>query len=36
LVLTHFWPEEDLKNYFDEAIKLFNNVIIAKEKMEIE
>ena len=32
LILTHFWPEEDTKNYYKEAKQIFNNVFIAKEK----
>ncbi|OUM65409.1 hypothetical protein PIROE2DRAFT_60060 [Piromyces sp. E2] len=36
LVLTHFWPEEDLNNYLNEAKMIFDNVIVAKEKLEIE
>ncbi|ORX60904.1 beta-lactamase-like protein [Piromyces finnis] len=36
LVLTHFWPEEELNNYYKEAKEVFDNVIVAKEKNEIE
>jgi ribonuclease BN (tRNA processing enzyme) len=36
LVLTHFWPEEDLNNYLNEAKEVFDNVIVAEEKLEIE
>lgn len=32
LILTHFWPEEDTKNYYNEARQVFDNVFIAKEK----
>lgn len=32
LILTHFWPEEDTINYYNEAKKYFDNVYIAKEK----
>lgn len=32
LILNHFWPEEDTKNYYKEAKQIFNNVFIAKEK----
>lgn len=32
LILSHFWPEEDTKNYYKEARRIFNNVFIAKEK----
>ena len=32
LILSHFWPEEDTKNYYKEARQIFNNVFIAKEK----
>lgn len=36
LIITHFWPEEDLNNYLNEAKEVFNDVIIAEEKMEIQ
>lgn len=36
LVLTHFWPEESLENYENEAKDVFENVICAKELMEIK
>lgn len=31
LLLTHFWPEEDKKLYFNEAKQVFENVEIAEE-----
>ncbi|ORX75694.1 Metallo-hydrolase/oxidoreductase [Anaeromyces robustus] len=36
LVLTHFWPEENLDRYLDEAEEVFDNVFVAIEKMIIE
>ena len=35
LVLTHFWPEENLENYLKEAKTIFDNTIIARENMVI-
>jgi len=35
LALTHFWPEEDEAKYLLEAGKVFDNVIVLKEEMEI-
>ena len=32
LILTHFWPEENVENYYNEAKQIFNKVFIAKEK----
>ena len=32
LILTHLWPEEDIKNYYKEAKEMFSNVFIADEK----
>ncbi|MDE6583137.1 MAG: hypothetical protein K2K31_00590, partial [Clostridia bacterium] len=31
MVLTHFWPEEDLRNYMNDAKKIFKNVDVAQE-----
>ena len=36
LILTHFWPEEDLENYLREAKSVFGNTIIAKENMIVD
>lgn len=36
LGLTHFWPEEDVQNYVDEAKKVFNNVIALNEGQIID
>lgn len=36
LALTHFWPEENIKNYLDEAKKVFNNVIVLREGQVID
>ena len=35
-VLTHLWPEEDINNYANEAKEVFDNVIIAEEKLILE
>ncbi len=32
LILNHFWPEEDVLNYYNEARKEFLNVFVADEK----
>ena len=31
LMLTHFWPEEPVEDYADEAKNIFENVVVAKE-----
>lgn len=31
LLLTHFWPEEEKKEYLEEAIPIFKNTIVAEE-----
>ena len=31
LILTHFWPEEDVMKYYNEAKKVFCNVFVAIE-----
>lgn len=36
LILTHFWPEENLDNYIREAKEVFQNVIPALEGQIIE
>lgn len=36
LVLTHFWPEEDPRNYLIEAKHVFRNTYVAVEGMEVE
>ena len=36
LMLTHFWPEESIENYLDEAKSIFSNVIGAKEGQIID
>lgn len=36
LVLTHFWPEEDVKSYLAEAKQVFRNTYIGVEGMIIE
>ena len=36
LKLTHFWPEENIKNYLDEAKKVFNNILLFKEGQVID
>lgn len=36
LMLTHFWPEETLEKYEEEAKQVFKNVILAREKMVID
>lgn len=32
LMLTHFWPYEDVRKYYNEATQVFDNIIIAKEE----
>lgn len=32
LLLTHFWADEDLKNYYEEAKNVFYNTIVLKEQ----
>lgn len=36
LALTHFWPEESVQNYVDEARKVFRNVIALNEGQVID
>ena len=36
LALTHFWPEEDVRKYTDEAKEVFKNVIALKEGQIID
>lgn len=36
LLLTHFWPEEDKKNYLMEAKQVFRNTYVGIEGMTIE
>lgn len=36
LALTHFWPEENVQNYVDEARKVFENVIALNEGQVID
>lgn len=36
LALTHFWPEEKVQNYVDEARKVFKNVIALNEGQVID
>lgn len=36
LALTHFWPEEHIEKYVDEAKRIFNNVIGLKEGQIID
>lgn len=36
LLLTHFWPDEDLTKYVNEACQEFDNVVLAKENLELE
>ena len=36
LALTHFWPEENIQNYLDEARKFFRNVIALNEGQVID
>lgn len=36
LALTHFWPEEDVQRYADEAKSIFKNVIALKEGLIID
>lgn len=35
LMLTHFWPSELENNYLEEAKKVFENVVCAREQMTI-
>ena len=35
LLLTHFWPEEDKRQYLEEAKQVFENVEVAKEGKKI-
>ena len=35
LLLTHFWPEEDKRQYLEEAKQIFENVEVAKEGKKI-
>ena len=36
LALTHFWPEENVKNFVDEAKRIFTNVIALHEGQIID
>lgn len=36
LILTHFWPEEDARNYLNEAKQVFRNTYVGIEGMTIE
>ena len=36
LILTHFWPEEPLEKYVQEAKKVFPNIIPAVEGLSID
>lgn len=36
LALIHFWPEENVQNYVDEARKIFKNVIALNEGQVID
>lgn len=36
LALTHFWPEEDIHKYVDEAKSVFINVVALKEEQVID
>ena len=36
LALTHFWPEEDIQKYVDEAKRVFTNVIALNEGQIID
>ncbi len=36
LALTHFWPEEDVQKYIDEAKRVFRNVIGLREGQIID
>ena len=31
ILLTHFWPEEDKRLYFEEATQNFDNIEVAEE-----
>lgn len=36
LILTHFWPLENKKEYLKEAKKVFKNTYLAKENKTIK